>query len=113
VRLSNYRFGSVNVNGVPYTEDIQVLPDGAVKGWWRKEGHRVHPEDLEDALATNPELVIIGTGYGGRMEITTEAKVLLTERGIELLALKTAEAVEAYNELAPKRRACALLHLTC
>lgn len=101
------------MDGVPYTEDIQVLPDGAVKGWWRKEGHRVLPDDLRDALAANPELVIIGTGYGGRVEISPEARALLAERGIELLALKTSEAVEAYNELAPKRRACALLHLTC
>ncbi|NOX44230.1 MAG: hypothetical protein GXO72_00610 [Caldiserica bacterium] len=113
MRLSNYRFGSVQVDGVPYTEDIQVLPDGAVKSWWRKEGHRVLPEDLEEALAADPELVIIGTGYGGRVEVTAEARALLAERGIELLALKTAEAVEAFNEYSPKKRACALLHLTC
>ncbi len=113
MRLSDYRFGSVSVDGVSYTEDIQVLPDGAVKGWWRKEGHRVLPEDLEEALAANPELVIIGTGYGGRVEVSAEARALLAERGIKLLALKTAEAVEAYNEFSPKKRVCALLHLTC
>ena len=113
MRLSDYRFGSVSVDGVAYTEDIQVLPDGAVKSWWRKEGHRVLPDDLSEALAANPELIIIGTGYGGRVEIAEETRKLLAERGIELLALKTAEAVEAYNELSPKRRACALLHLTC
>jgi hypothetical protein len=113
VRLSNYRFGSVSVDGVPYTEDIQVLPDGTVKGWWRQEGHRVFPDDLRDALAANPELVIIGTGHSGRVQVAEETKVLLAEKGIELLALKTAEAVEAFNELSPKRRACVLLHLTC
>ena len=113
MRLSEYRFGFVKVDGVPYTEDIQVLPDGTVKSWWRKEGHRVLPEDLEEALATNPELIIIGTGYGGRVEVSEETKKLLAERGVELLALKTSEAVEAYNEYSPKRRTCALLHLTC
>lgn len=113
MRLSDYRFGKITVDGVPYTEDIQILPDGAVKSWWRQEGHRVLPKDLEEALAANPELVIIGTGYWGRVAVSPEAERLLKERGIELLALKTAEAVEAYNELSPKRRACALLHLTC
>jgi len=112
VRLGRYRFGRIEVDGVPYTEDIQVLPDG-VRGWWRREGHKVYPEDLREALDAEPELLIIGTGYWGRVQVTPEAEKLLREKGIELLALKTAEAVEAYNEYAPKRRTCALLHLTC
>lgn len=112
MKLSGYRFGKVEVDGVPYTEDVQVLPDG-VRSWWRKEGHKVHPDDLRDALQAGAEVVIIGTGYFGRVEVTEEAKRALSERGVELMALKTGEAVEAFNEVSRKRRACALLHLTC
>ncbi|RLE30190.1 hypothetical protein DRJ54_03215 [Candidatus Acetothermia bacterium] len=112
MRLAGYRFGRVEVDGEEWTQDVAVLPDGA-RPWIRKEGHRVHPEDLEEALAASPELVIIGTGYSGLLKVTPEAESLLRGRGIELLALKTAEAVEAFSELSHKRRACALLHLTC
>ena len=112
MKLSGYRFGRIEVDGEEWTRDVAVLPSGP-KPWVRKEGHRVHPEDLEDALAESPELIIIGTGYTGILKVTPEAETLVKERGIELLVLKTGEAVEAYSELSHNRRACALLHLTC
>jgi len=112
MRLSGYRFGRIEVDGAVWTEDIVVLPR-EVRPWRRKEGHRVHPEDLSPALAEVPQLVIVGTGFSGILKVSPEAEQALTERGIKLLALKTAEAVEAYNELSPKKRVCAFLHLTC
>lgn len=112
MRLSGYRFGKIEVEGEVWTKDVMVLPKG-VKPWIRKEGHRVHPEDLKEALAERPELLLIGTGYSGMLRVTSEAESILRERDIELMTLKTAEAVEAYNELSSKRKTCALLHLTC
>ncbi|MGC9529315.1 MAG: Mth938-like domain-containing protein [Candidatus Bipolaricaulaceae bacterium] len=112
MRLSGYRFGRVEVNGEEWDRDVAVLP-GGTKPWVRKEGHRVHPDDLGDALAADPQLLVVGTGYFGRLQVSQEVEGLLAERGAELLALKTAEAVDAYNELSRKRRTCALLHLTC
>jgi len=55
----------------------------------------------------------VGTGFSGLLKLTPEAEEGVKRRGIELLAAKTAEAVEAYNELARRRKTCALLHLTC
>ncbi|MCD5408414.1 MTH938/NDUFAF3 family protein [Candidatus Bipolaricaulota bacterium] len=112
MKLTGYRFGRIEVDGEEWTRDVMVLPSGA-QPWIRKEGHRVHPEDLQAALAENPELIIVGTGYSGVLQVTSEAENLVKERGIELLVLKTGEAVEAYSELSHTRRACALLHLTC
>ncbi|MBC7097528.1 hypothetical protein H5T52_00145 [Candidatus Bipolaricaulota bacterium] len=112
MRLSGYRFGRIQVEGEVWTQDIMVLT-GQVRPWQRREGHRVHPEDLEAALAEGPELIIVGTGFSGLLKLTPEAEESTRRRGIELLATKTAEAVEAYNELSPTKRTCALLHLTC
>lgn len=112
MRLSGYRFGRIEVDGEEWTRDVAVLPDGA-KPWIRKEGHRVHPEDLREVLAASPQMVIIGTGYSGVLKVTPEAEEFMRQKGIELLTLKTAEAVEAFSELSPKRKVCALLHLTC
>lgn len=112
MRLSGYHFGRIKVDDTLYHHDLIVLPT-EVREWRRREGHRVHPEDLDPALAEPPQVFIVGTGFSGLLQITTEATRLLRERGIELIAVKTGEAVEAYNDISPTKRACALLHLTC
>ena len=112
MRLSGYRFGRIEVDDEVWTQDVMVLLS-QVCPWQRREGHRVHPEDLEAALAEGPELIIVGTGFSGLLKLTPEAEEGVKRCGIELLAAKTAEAVEAYNELARRRKTCALLHLTC
>ncbi|GAB4304593.1 MAG: Mth938-like domain-containing protein [Candidatus Bipolaricaulota bacterium] len=112
MRLAKYHFGRIEVDGVAYEHDLVITPT-EVQEWRRREGHRVHPEDLEPALAPAPEVVIVGTGFSGLLRLTQEAEAHLSHRKIELVAVRTGEAVEAYNDLSPRRRTCALLHLTC
>jgi len=88
--------------GVPHHEDLWICGE-RVGPWWRREGHRVHPEDLAEILEFSPEVVIIGTGFSGMLKVTKEAEALLSSRGIELRALPTKEAVELYNELATEK----------
>lgn len=112
MRLSGYRFGRIEADGVPYEHDLAVLAND-VREWRRAEGHRVHPADLEPALAETPQILVVGTGFSGFLQVTAEAARMLHERGTELIAVKTPEAVEAYNDLSHTKRTCALLHLTC
>ena len=112
MRLKDYHFGRIEADGRVYEHDLVVTPT-EVRPWQRREGHRVHPEDLDPALAEAPQVVVIGTGFSGLLRVTKEAEAALAGRRIELVAARTAEAVEAFNELAPSRRTCALLHLTC
>jgi len=112
MRLSGYHFGRIEADGVPYEHDLAILTSG-VQEWRRIEGHRVHPADLAPALAEAPQVLIVGTGFSGFLHVTAEAARVLQERGIELIAVKTAEAVDAYNDLSHTKRTCALLHLTC
>ena len=55
-----------------------------------------------------PEHLIVGTGAYGQMRPDAE----LRQRGVEVEALPTGEAVHRYGELDPVRTAAAL-HLTC
>lgn len=112
MRLSGYRFGKIEVDGVRWHEDLWVC-QGKVGRWWRREGHRVHPEDLAEVLDLAPELIVIGIGFAGMLQVTNEVRELLAAKGIELLVARTKDAVELYNELAQKKRVAALLHLTC
>jgi hypothetical protein len=110
--LEGYRFGRLTVDGTEETRDVIVLPERVVTNWWRKDGHRLVLEDLADVLDELPERLIVGTGADGRMEPDPDALERLRARGIEVEALPTAEAVERYAQLDPRRTAAAL-HLTC
>ncbi|MCS7113052.1 MAG: Mth938-like domain-containing protein [Nitrososphaerota archaeon] len=113
--IEEYRFGSIKVDGANYTRDIMILPGGRVKpNWWRIEGHKLHLEDLRDLLDAKPDIIIIGTGFYGAMDVPSEVVEAIRGQSIEVLARKTYEAVRLYNELSSKdRRVAAALHLTC
>jgi hypothetical protein len=111
-RIEGYRFGHVVVDGEEQTRDVIVLPDRVLAGWWRAEGHRLVLADLGEVIEELPERLLVGTGAYGQMRPDVEALEQLRQRGIEVEALPTDEAVRRYGELDPRRTAAAL-HLTC
>lgn len=112
-RIDSYRFGHLVVDGQPHTRDLILLPDRVIAGWWRREGHALHPEDLRQILEAQPDLLIVGQGAYGRMSITTEARSVLEQAGIKLIAQPTEQACHAYNQLREQQAVAAALHLTC
>ncbi len=114
MEISDYRFGSIEVDGRRYTRDLIITPQGVQEGWWRKEGHRLDREDLSAVLAARPQALVVGTGYYGRMAIPGETQAFLKEQGIALHAAPTGEAVQTFNALQKKcARVVAALHLSC
>ena len=111
-RIDDYDFGHVRVDGREETRDVIVLPGRVVHNWRRKEGHELVLEDLERVLEELPARLIVGTGAYGRLKPDPGTVAELRERGVEVEAMPTAEAVARYNELDPARVAAAL-HLTC
>jgi hypothetical protein len=112
-RIERYRFGSVVVDGREYTEDILVFPDRPPARWWRTEGHLLRLEDVEEALVSLPEVLIIGSGSHECLQIAPEVWSRTRELGVELLVFDTRTACRTFNEVLPRRRAVAVLHLTC
>jgi hypothetical protein len=111
-RVEQYSFGRVFVDGEEQTRDVIVLPDRVLTGWWRADGHRLVLADLEAVIEELPERLVVGTGAYGRMHPESAALDELRQRGVQVEALPTAEAVRRYGELDPSRTAAAL-HLTC
>jgi hypothetical protein len=111
-KIDDYDFGRIVVDGVEETRDVILLPDRLVPNWWRHDGHRLVLDDLEAVLDELPERLVVGTGAYGRMTLDPDALEQLRERGIEVEALPTGEAVRRYDALDPARTAAAL-HLTC
>ena len=111
--IEKYDFGQIVIDGKKYDKDLIVFPDRIKVGWWRKEGHRVHIEDVAEILEEKPEVLIIGKGYYGLMEVTPETEKRIRSEGIELIAEKTSKACEIFNAVSKSRRVVAALHLTC
>jgi len=111
--IDSYDFGRIVIDGKRYNSDLIVFPDKVRDGWWRKEGHRLHVEDLKDVLEAKPEMLVVGTGYSGLMTVPPETRKYVESEGIELIAQKTTEACKTFNRLVKSRKVVAALHLTC
>jgi len=111
--IDSYRFGRLVVDGQSHTKDVIILPDRVIAGWWRKQGHTLLPDDLEEVLAARPDLLVVGLGAYRRMKVTAEAKQSLEQAGVELIAQSTKQACETYNDLRGQRIVAAALHLAC
>lgn len=110
--LRDYSFGRLVVDGAEHRRDLIVTPRRVVGDWWRREGHSLVLEDLDEVIDELPERLIVGCGHDSRLTPHPSVIEALAERGIEVEALPTAEAVRRYGESDPHRTAAAL-HLTC
>ncbi|MBD3210568.1 hypothetical protein GF318_04270 [Candidatus Micrarchaeota archaeon] len=110
--IENYSFGRIVVDGKAYTNDIKII-NGAVKpDWWRKEGHHLYLEDMQDVIDAGPDTIIVGCGHDGVLKVDQEVRTYCQEKGIELIEVKTGNAVKKYNEM-KERDVAGLFHLTC
>ena len=67
-RIENYSPGRVVIDGVELNRDVIVLPNRVLPNWWRRDGHSLVIEDLEEVLDELPERLIVGCGYSSRLE---------------------------------------------
>ncbi|MFC1770019.1 Mth938-like domain-containing protein [Nitrospirota bacterium] len=113
MKIDNYKFGSIVINGATYTTDIIIYPDRVQDSWWRKEGHRLGIIDINEIIQASPELIIVGTGAMGIMRVPEETASYIRSHKIEILTARTPKAVELYNDNSTQRKTIAALHLTC
>ena len=98
MQIDAYEFGAIHVDGKTYRSDLILLPDRVSDNWWRKEGHCLYPEDLGEVVAAGPRILVLGTGYYGRMQVPEATRTYLESKGIRLHQAATREAVEKFNK---------------
>lgn len=109
----------VTINGESRTfKDCKVWPGGAT-GWnWNDTGTRhqpgIQPEDIEDIIARDIEVMILSQGMNLRLHIPRSTEKLLQSRGIEYHIEQTRRAIEMFNELMRKgKKVGGIFHSTC
>ena len=113
--IAQYTTGShMTVQGTKYHKDLKII-HGQVKGnWWRKEGHRLDAADISDILSAKPDVLVIGTGYAGRMRVPASLRTTMQDEHIEVIAERTANATKTFNRLFNQGKDVAgAFHLTC
>jgi hypothetical protein len=112
--IEQFAFGRIVVNGVSYTSDIKIIRGKIVPEWWRKRGHWVEVDDIEDILASDPKILVIGKGKPGLMKSSDALRELLNERNIERIEEKTSKAVLTFNRFFKEGKAVAAgFHVGC
>jgi len=114
--IKSYEFGLIVIDGKKFTRDVIVFPEKVIDNWWRKEGHRLHLEDLDEILnhEPKPKVLVVGTGYYGIMKISPAVENTLQSQEIELIAQPTKEACQTFNKLLKSNRPLVgAFHLTC
>ena len=114
MKITHYEFGRISINDQEYNSDVIISANNVQDNWWRKEGHSLAIDDLHTVLQAKPEVLVIGSGYYGRMKVPDTTRDYLAEKGIRVEVAKTSEAVAMFNKLQQGcARIVAALHLTC
>lgn len=113
MHIDSYEFGRIVIDGRAYSQDLILLPEEIQDSWWRQESHLLQIADIPKVLDAKPEVLIVGQGQPGKMEVDAALMRHLQEQGIELMAMPTSQACTTFNSLTGKRTVVAALHLTC
>lgn len=110
-------FGSIEIDGLRYEHDV-VIDQGQVRKRSKKSSKPYRARYGHTPLSANEEIpwggsrLIVGTGAHGSLPITPEVHDEAGRRGVELVAIPTAEACRLITGL-DQGEVNAILHVTC
>lgn len=111
MKIEDFEFGSIKINGIKYQQDLIITPKGIIPNWWRKEGHKIFWEDLSFLNFEGIKYLIIGTGWSGAVQIQENLKEKMRENNIRIISVNSKKAIKEYENY--KNEAILALHLTC
>ena len=111
--IDSYQFGLIVINGKNYTSDVIIFSDRVKDSWWRKTRHELCLKDIAEVMTENPEVLVVGTGESGLMQVLPEVEQAAQAQDIKVIRQTTDKACQTYNQLCRSQKAVAALHLTC
>jgi len=118
MHIDRSEFGSVTIDGKTYDHDITIDLSGHVRKR-RKQlseelygtSHVVSEDEARDMFDKGSDLLIIGSGQQGNVQLSPEAAAYLAREKCKVLLQPTQEAIESYNRAQGHK--IALMHVTC
>ncbi len=119
--INSTEFGNVVIDNKKYNQ-VLIIGDSVMERDYNKleelfsTSHEIGDWEVEELLKENPEIIVIGTGQNGAMEVDKPAANLRKQAGkeIEVITAETPKAIEIYNQKTKQgKRVNALIHTTC
>jgi len=117
--INSTEFGNVVIDDKKYNQ-VLITGDSIMERDYNKlkelfnTSHKIGDWEVEELLKENPEIIVIGTGQNGAMEVDKEFIDSMKQKNIEVIAVETPKAIEIYNEkVKSNKRVNILIHTTC
>ena len=116
--IDHTSFGSITIEGEKYEHDVLIRCSGDIKKRKKKlskqvygTSHMVSKEEAEHVFEDGLEILVVGTGQNGALQLSQEAEKFFRENGVTVILQRTPQAIEAFNKR--KGNVAGLFHLTC
>jgi len=117
--INSTEFGNVVIDDKKYNQ-VLIIGDSVMERDYNKleelfnTSHKIGDWEVEELLKENPEIIIIGTGQNGAMEVDKETLKKVSAGNIEVITDETPKAIEIYNQkIKQGKRINVLIHTTC
>jgi len=116
MRIKQFEFGVINIDGVIYEHDL-VVDRGEIHRRKKKASKKFRetfghtPLSVEENIPWKCTRLVIGTGAYGRLPVMDDVKLEAKDRGVKLVVRPTAEAIKVLAKHPKKTNA--VLHVTC
>jgi len=116
MRVRDFSFGSIRINGITYKHDV-VIEHGEVRKREKKPSKKFRedyghtPLSLEESIPWKCQRLVVGTGVYGGLPVMKDVKLEAERHKIELLILPTAKAIKELERNPDGTNA--ILHVTC
>jgi hypothetical protein len=115
MRFDGLSFGCIRIDGVAYHHDV-VIDRGEIRKRKKKPSKKFRdafghtPLSMREKIPWNCRRLVVGTGTGA-LPVMEEVKHEAKRRGVELVILPTARAIEDLEQ--EREKTNAVLHVTC
>ena len=116
MRFENFTFGSIRIDGKTYDHDV-VLDRGVIRKRDKKRSSQLRsmyghtPLSVFEKIPWDCRRLVVGTGAHGALPLVPELRREAERRGVELVALPTADAIALLEK--DSKNTNAVLHVTC
>lgn len=116
MRIENFSFGSVDIDGRTYTHDVVIEGDRVRKR--HKELSKPHraafghtPLSTEESIPWDCRRLVVGTGADGMLPVMEDVRAEARRRHVDLVTVPTEQAIELLAR--DPKHTNAILHVTC
>ncbi len=119
VKINSVGQGRVTINQDKYHQALIIGDEAIERNASRlKEQygttHKIGPWEKVVLFSSNPEVILIATGWQGALEVGEKFKAQAQKRSIEFKEVLTGKFKKAYHDLVKSgKRVNALIHTTC